>query len=111
MGQRVKLRLNQGETDNVKIGRGVRQGCCMSPILFNLYGEYLMKEALAEVGDFKTGERIIIKVKFADDTAIIAKTPVELQNIVNRLADSGREYGMEINIGKSQATRLSRRLN
>ena len=50
--QRVKLHLDQGETDNVKIGRGVRQGCCMSPILFNLYGEYLMKEALAEVGDF-----------------------------------------------------------
>jgi Reverse transcriptase (RNA-dependent DNA polymerase). len=45
MEQRVKLRLNQGETDRVNIGRGVRQGCCMSSILFNLYGEYLMKEA------------------------------------------------------------------
>jgi Reverse transcriptase (RNA-dependent DNA polymerase). len=55
MGQRVKLRLNQGETDREEIGRGVRQGCCMSPILFNLYEEYLMKEALAEVGDFKIG--------------------------------------------------------
>ena len=40
MGQRVKLCLNQGETDSVKIGRGVRQGCCMSPILFNLCCEY-----------------------------------------------------------------------
>ena len=45
MGQRlIKLRLDQEETDSVKIGRGVRQGCCMSPILFNLYGEFLMKE-------------------------------------------------------------------
>ena len=44
MEQRVKLRINQGETDSVKIGSGVRQGCCMSPILFNLYGEYLMKD-------------------------------------------------------------------
>ena len=45
MGQRVKLRLNQGETDSVKIGRGVRQGCCTSPVLFHLHGEYLMMEA------------------------------------------------------------------
>ena len=57
------------------IGRGDRQGCCMSPIL---YGEYLMKEALTEVGDFKIGGRIINKVRFADDTAIIAKTQEEL---------------------------------
>ena len=54
-----------------------------------------MKEALAEVGDFKIGGRII-KVRFADDTAIIAKTQEELQDMVNRLVDTGRKYGMEI---------------
>ena len=68
------MHLNQGETVSVQIGRGVRQGYCMSPILFNLYGEYLIKEALAEVGDFKIGGRIIKKVRFVDETAIIAKT-------------------------------------
>ena len=46
----------------------------MSPILFNLYGEYLMKEALTGVGDFKIGGRIINKARFADDMAIIANT-------------------------------------
>ena len=66
MGQRVKLRLNQEETESVKIGRGVRQGCSTSPISFNLYGEYLMKEALAEVGDFKIRGRIINKVRLVD---------------------------------------------
>ena len=60
MEQRVKLCLNQAETDNVEIG------CCMSPILLNLYGEYLMKAALAEVGDFRIGGRIINKVRFMD---------------------------------------------
>ena len=81
MGQRVKLHLNQGETDSVQIGRGVRQGCCMSAILFSLYREYLMKDALTEVGDFKIGGRIINKVRFVDD---IAKTKGELQDTVNR---------------------------
>ena len=100
IGKRVKLRLNQGKTDSVKIRRGIRQGCCMSPILFNLYGEYLMKEALAEFGHFKIGGMIIDKVRFADDPAIIAKTQ-ELQDMVNRLVDTGRKYDMEINIDKS----------
>ena len=67
-----------------------------------------MKEALAEVGDFKTGGRIVIKVRFADDTAIIAKTQEELQYLVNRLVDTGRKYGMEINLDKSQVMRVSR---
>ena len=98
MGQRVKLRFNQGETNSVKIVRGVRQGCCMSPILFNLYEEYLMKEALTEVGDFKIGGRIINKVRFADNTAIIVKTQGGLQEVVNKLVDTERKYGMEISL-------------
>jgi Reverse transcriptase (RNA-dependent DNA polymerase). len=60
MGQIVKLRLDQVKTDSVETGRGVRQGRCMSPILFNLYGKYLIKETLGEVGNFKIGGRIII---------------------------------------------------
>ena len=54
----------------------------MSPRLYNLYGEYLRKEALAEVGDFKIGGRVISTVRFADDVAIIAKTQEELQDMV-----------------------------
>jgi hypothetical protein len=53
MEQSVKIRLDQGETKSVKIGRGVRQGCCLSLTLFNLYSEYLTKKALEGFGDFK----------------------------------------------------------
>ena len=53
MAQGVKVRLNRGEKRSVKIGRGVRQGCCLSPVLFNLYSECLTKEALEGLGDFK----------------------------------------------------------
>jgi Reverse transcriptase (RNA-dependent DNA polymerase). len=94
IGQRVKLRINQGETNSVEIGRGVRHRCCKSPTLFNQYGEYLMKEALTEVEEFKIGERVINKVKFADDTTTTAKTKEELQYVV----DSGRKYNIEIYI-------------
>jgi len=49
------------------IGRGVRQGCCLSQILFNFSSEYLTKEALEGLGDFKIGGQIIHTVKYADD--------------------------------------------
>ena len=67
-----------------------------------------MKEALAEVGDFKIGGRIINKTRFADDTALIAKTQEQLQNMLNGLVDTGRKYGMEIDIDKSQVLRVCR---
>ena len=67
-----------------------------------------MKEVLTEVGDFKIGGRIINEVRFTYDTAIIAKTQEELQDMVNRLVNTGRKYGMEINIDKSQVMRVSR---
>ena len=71
--QTVKVQLNQGETRSVKIGRGVRQGCCLLPILFNLYSEYITKEALDGFGDFKIGGQIIHTLKYADDLVLLAK--------------------------------------
>ena len=73
MAESVKVRLNRGETRSVKIGRGIRQGCCLSPILFNLYSKYLTKEALEGWGDFKIGRQIIHTVKYVDDLVLLAK--------------------------------------
>jgi len=73
MAQSVKVRLNRGETGSVKIGRGVRQACCLSPIMFNLYSEYRTKEALEGLGDYKIGGQIIHTVKHADDLVLLAK--------------------------------------
>jgi hypothetical protein len=55
--QSVKVQLDPGETRSVKIGRGIRQGCCLSPILFRLYSKYLTKEALEGFGDFKIEDK------------------------------------------------------
>ena len=64
MEQKVKVGLDQGATRSVQIGRGVRQGCCLSPILFHLYSECLTKEAL--------DGQIIQTVKYADHLVLMA---------------------------------------
>jgi len=66
MDQRVKVRLDRGETRSVQIGRGVQQGCCLSPILFNMYSECLTKKALDGLGDFNIRGQIIQTVKYSE---------------------------------------------
>jgi hypothetical protein len=100
MAQSVKVRLNRGEAGSVKIGRGVRHGCCLSPILFNLYSEYLTKEALEGLGDYKIGWQIIHTVKYADDLVVLAKEEKMLQDMIDKLIEIGRCYGMEMNVEK-----------
>jgi hypothetical protein len=92
----------------VKIGRGVRQGCCLSPILFNLYSEYLTKEALEGFGDFKIGGQVIRTVKYADNLVLLAREENVLQGMVDRLSEIGRRYGMEMNVEKNLVMIISR---
>jgi hypothetical protein len=84
----------------MKIGRGVRQGCRLLPILFNLYSEYLTKEALEGFGDFKMGGEIIFSVKYADDLVLLAREEIMLQGMINRLIEVRRCNGMEMNVEK-----------
>jgi hypothetical protein len=92
---------------SVKIGRGVRQGCCLSPILFNLYSEHLTKEALEGFGVFKIVGQVIGTVKYADDLVLLAKEDTVLQGVVDRLIETGRCYGMEMNV-ETKVIRISR---
>jgi hypothetical protein len=98
MEQIVKVRLDQGETRRVKIGRGVRQSCCLSPVLFKLYSEYLTKEALEGFGDLKIGGQVIRTVKYAVDLVLLAREEKMLQGMIDRTTAIGRRYGMEMNV-------------
>jgi len=87
MDHRVKVRLDRGEIRSVQSGRGLRQGCCLSLILFNLYSECLTKEALDGLGDFNIGGKIIQTVKYADDLVLMTNKETVLQGMIDKLIE------------------------
>ena len=98
MAQSVKVRLNRGETRSVKIGRGVRQECCLSPILFKLYSECLTKEASEGFGHFNISGQLIQTVNYSDELVLLAKKGKVLQDMIDNLTEIGRCYGMEMDV-------------
>jgi len=78
--------------------------------MFNLYSEYLTKEALEGLGDFKIGGQIIHTVKYADDLVLLAKEGKVLQDMIDKLIEIERCYGMEMNVEKTKVMRISRQL-
>ena len=95
----------------MKTGREVSQGCCLLPILFNFYSEYLTKEALEGFGDFKIGGQVICNLKYTDNLVLLAKEAAVLQGMFQGLIDIGRCCGMEMNVKKAKEMRISIQLS
>jgi hypothetical protein len=74
----------------------------LSPILFNLYSEYLIKETLEGLGDFQKGGQIIHTVKYIDDLVLLAKEEKVPQDMIDKLIEIGRCYGVEMNVEKTK---------
>jgi hypothetical protein len=109
MGQTVMIRIEGENSEPGVLGRGVRQGCPLSPLLFNIYAEELIREALSKSSEgIKVGGKLINALRFADDQAIIAGTNEGLQMLMDLLNEASEEYGMKINLKKTKVMQISR---
>ena len=98
-GQEATVRTGHG-TDWFQIGKGVRQGCILSPCLFNFYAEYIMRNTgLEEVeAGIKIARRNINNLRYADDTTFMAESEEELKSLLMKLKVESENVGLKFNI-------------
>ena len=97
-------RTGYGTTDWFQIGKGVRQGCVLSPCLFNLHAEYIMRNAgldEAQAG-IKIAGRNINNLRYADDTMLMAESEEELKSLLRTVKEESEKVGLKLNIQKTK---------
>ena len=103
-GQEATVRTIYGKMDWFKIGKGVYQGCILSPCLFNFYAEYFMRNAVldeAQAG-IKIAGRNISKLRYADDTTLMAESKEELKSLLMKVKEESEKAGLKLNIQKTK---------
>ena len=104
-GQEATVRTGHGTTDWFQIGKGVRQGCILSPCLFNFYAEYIMRNAGLE--EAQAGIKIAwryINLRYADDTTLMAESEEELKSLLMKVKEESEKVGLKLNIQKTKIT-------
>ena len=98
--RKQQLELKHGRTDWFQIGKGVRQGCILSPRLFNLYAEYIMRNAGLEEAQAgtKIAGRNINHLRYADDTTLMAESEQELKSLLMKVKEESEKVGLKLNI-------------
>ena len=102
-GQEVTVRTGHGTTDWFQIEKGVRQGCILSPCLFNLYTEYIMRNAgrAEPQAGIKVAGRNINNLRYADDTTLMAESE-ELKSLLMKVKEKSEKVGLKLNIQKTK---------
>ena len=92
-GQEATVRTGHGKTDWFQIGKGVRQGCILSPCLFNLYAEYIMRNAGVEEAQtgIKIARRNINNLRYGDDTTLMAESEEGLKSLYMKLKEESEK--------------------
>ena len=101
-GQEATVRTGHGTTDWFQIGKGVRQGCILSPCLFNFYAEYIMRNAGLEEAQagIKIAGRNFNNLRYADDTTLMAESEEELKSLLMKVKEESEKVGLKLNIQK-----------
>ena len=103
-GQEATVRTGYEITDWVQIGKGIYQGCILSPCLFNLYEEYIIQKAgldEAQAG-IKIAGRNINNLRYADVTTLITESEEELKNLLMKVKEESEKVGLKLNIQKTK---------
>ena len=103
-GQEAAVRIGHGKTNCFQIGKGVHQGCILSPCLFNLYAEYIMRNAGLEEAQagIKIAGRNINSLRYADDTTVMAKSEKKLKSLLMKVKEESEKVGLKLNIQKTK---------
>ena len=104
-GQEATVKTGHEITDWFQIGKGVRQGCILSPCLFNLYAEYIMRNTGLEEAQagIKISGRNINNLKYSDDTTLMAESEEELlKSLLMKVKEEGENVGLKLNIQKTK---------
>ena len=103
-GQEATVNIRHGTTDWFQIGRGVCQGCILSPCLLNLYAEYIMRNAGLEEAQagIKIAGRNINNLRYADDTTLMAESEEELKSLLMKVKEKSEKVGLKFNIQKTK---------
>ena len=101
-GQEATVRTVHGTTDWFQIGKGVCQGCILSPCVFNLYAEYIMRNTGLEEtqAGIKIAGRNINNLRYADDTTLMAESEEELKSPLMKVKEESKKVGLKLNIQK-----------
>ena len=103
-GQEATVRSGQGTTDLFQIGKGVHQGYILSPCLFNLYAEYIIRNAGLEEAQagIKIAKRNINHLRYADDTTLMAEREEELKSLLMKVKEDSDKVGLKLNIQETK---------